>query len=64
MCIRDRHWATLGRPLCAAGGGAALASWSGSMFEYLMPGLVMRQPSTGLLAKTMRLVVRLSLIHI
>ena len=56
--VRTRHWATLGRPLCAAGGGAALASWSGSMFEYLMPGLVMRQPSTGLLAKTMRLVVR------
>jgi cyclic beta-1,2-glucan synthetase len=56
--VKTRHWVMLGRPLCAAGGGAALASWSGSMFEYLMPGLVMRQPSTGLLAKTMRLVVR------
>ncbi|MDQ3605137.1 MAG: hypothetical protein M3418_02955, partial [Gemmatimonadota bacterium] len=41
------HWFRLGRTLTHAGGGAALVSWSGSMFEYLMPALVMRSfPST------------------
>ena len=33
-------------------------SWSGSMFEYLMPPLVMRQPVGSLLEQTDRLVVR------
>src|SRR6185503_4975659 len=36
------HWFHLGRALTSAGGDMALVSWSGSMFEYLMPGLVMR----------------------
>jgi cyclic beta-1,2-glucan synthetase len=36
------HWFRLGRALTSAGGGMALVSWSGSMFEYLMPALVMR----------------------
>ena len=36
------HWFRLGRGLTHASGGAALVSWSGSMFEYLMPVLVMR----------------------
>ena len=34
-------WFALGRLLTSAGGEAALLSWSGSMFEYLMPLLVM-----------------------
>jgi len=41
------HWFRLGRTLTRAGGETALVSWSGSMFEYLMPALVMRSfPST------------------
>jgi cyclic beta-1,2-glucan synthetase len=36
------HWFRLGRALTSAGGDMALVSWSGSMFEYLMPALVMR----------------------
>ena len=36
------HWFHLGRTLTRAGGDMALVSWSGSMFEYLMPALVMR----------------------
>jgi cyclic beta-1,2-glucan synthetase len=36
------HWFHLGRTLTSAGGDMALVSWSGSMFEYLMPALVMR----------------------
>src|SRR5690606_36130503 len=36
------HWFRLGRALTHAQGATALVSWSGSMFEYLMPRLVMR----------------------
>jgi cellobiose phosphorylase len=36
------HWFRLGRSLTHASGETALISWSGSMFEYLMPALVMR----------------------
>ncbi|RJO66043.1 MAG: cyclic beta 1-2 glucan synthetase [Myxococcales bacterium] len=35
------HWFALGRRLTAARGGQVLLSWSGSMFEYMMPLLVM-----------------------
>jgi cellobiose phosphorylase len=36
------HWFRLGRTLTHASGETALVSWSGSMFEYLMPVLVMQ----------------------
>lgn len=52
-----RHWFRLGRTATQLGNGSALISWSGSMFEYLMPSLVMRAPATSLLADTNRLVV-------
>ena len=39
-----RHWASLGRPFYAVGADAGLRSWSGSMFEYLMPSLVLDEP--------------------
>jgi cyclic beta-1,2-glucan synthetase len=39
-----RHWAALSRPFCAVGSSAGLLSWSGSMFEYLMPTLVIDEP--------------------
>ena len=35
------HWFSLGRLLLTSRGGPILMSWSGSMFEYLMPMLVM-----------------------
>ncbi len=44
-----RHWAALGRPCQVMGWRTALRSWSGSMFEYLMPGLVMAEPPGSLL---------------
>ncbi len=52
------HWFRLGRALTPVDRGSALVSWSGSMFEYLMPALVMRSPSGSLLDQTYRLVVR------
>ena len=34
---RTGHWFRMGRQLVAANGGRALVSWTGTMFEYLMP---------------------------
>ena len=39
--VEQNHWFRLGRSLTTAGGKPTLISWSGSMFEYLMPMLVM-----------------------
>ncbi len=36
------HWKYLGRPLTLVHGIPAFVSWSGTMFEYLMPTLVMK----------------------
>lgn len=51
------HWFRLGRPLTPVGAGSALVSWSGSMFEYLMPELVMSVPYGSLLGDSDRLAV-------
>lgn len=56
--LRTRHWFRLGRPVTALPGGAALVSWSGSMFEYLMPRLVLQAPSGSLIEQTEILIVR------
>jgi cyclic beta-1,2-glucan synthetase len=50
--LPTRHWFRLGRAMAAVGTGAALVSWSGSMFEYLMPSLVMRAPGGSLMERT------------
>ena len=52
------HWFRLGRGVTLVAQGAALISWSGSMFEYLMPSLIMRAPKGSLLEQTSRLIVR------
>ena len=46
-----RHWAALGRPFYALGAVAGLRSWSGSMFEYLMPSLVLEEPPDSALSQ-------------
>jgi cyclic beta-1,2-glucan synthetase len=56
--VSTRHWFRLGRTATPLGNGSALISWSGSMFEYLMPSLVMRAPVGSLLEQTNRLVVQ------
>ena len=55
--VPSRHWFRLGRSVTPIEHGAALISWSGSMFEYLMPSLVMRAPAGSLLEQTNRLIV-------
>ena len=47
--VPRRHWLALGRAFLSVGVTPGLKSWSGSMFEYLMPSLVMQEPRQGLL---------------
>ncbi len=56
--IPTEHWFRLGRPIVEIGFRGALISWSGSMFEYLMPPLVMNEPAGGILNQTCRLVIK------
>ncbi|MCO6390187.1 protein ndvB [Aliihoeflea aestuarii] len=51
------HWMRLGRPITLVGFYGALVSWSGSMFEYLMPPLVMKEPLGGILNQTNNLII-------
>lgn len=52
------HWFKLGRAMTRAGGGKALVSWAGTMFEYLMPPLLMRTYSGTVWDATYRAVIR------
>jgi len=56
--LEQDHWFALGRQLTTQGGAMALLSWSGSMFEYLMPLLLMPTYENTLLDETYRAVVR------
>lgn len=50
--LPQSSWFALGRMLTKSGGRALLVSWSGSMFEYLMPLLVMPTVEETLLDET------------
>jgi cyclic beta-1,2-glucan synthetase len=52
------HWFKLGRPIVEIGFQGALISWSGSMFEYLMPPLVMKEPHGSILNQTSKLIIK------
>lgn len=39
--VKRKHWARMNRAVTRAGGGTALLSWGGTMFEYLMPNLLL-----------------------
>ena len=55
--VPQESWFALGRQLTSAGGEPVLLSWSGSMFEYLMPLLVMPCFENTLLEQTCRAAV-------
>ncbi|MCA1576297.1 MAG: hypothetical protein LC794_02905 [Acidobacteria bacterium] len=55
--VPQQHWFRMGRALTKVDGGRALLSWTGTMFEYLMPLLVMRNYPQTLLAETYETVV-------
>ncbi|HEY3276174.1 MAG TPA: glucoamylase family protein [Syntrophorhabdaceae bacterium] len=50
--VPQSHWLHLNRPLALMDGdGVGLLSWSGSMFEYLMPTLFMHEDDDSLLGR-------------
>jgi cyclic beta-1,2-glucan synthetase len=55
--VPQKHWFALGRLLTSHGGDVSLISWSGSMFEYLMPRLIMPSYENTLLDQTCKAVV-------
>ena len=55
--LSQEAWFALGRQLTNAGGASILVSWSGSMFEYLMPRLVMPEYENTLLDETSKSMV-------
>ena len=55
--VPHNHWFKLGRSLTLAKGKRSLVSWSGTMFEFLMPLLVMQNYEGTLLDETYRSVV-------
>ena len=57
------HWYALGRPRVSLPGGAVLLSWSGTMFEYLMPLLFMRTFANSLLDHACREAVRQQIVY-
>ncbi|MEX0708267.1 MAG: glucoamylase family protein [Woeseia sp.] len=61
--LPQESWFALGRLLTTAGGAPVLLSWSGSMFEYLMPQLVMPVYEDTLLDQTSRAVVARQIEH-
>ncbi|MBL0163060.1 MAG: cyclic beta 1-2 glucan synthetase [Xanthomonadales bacterium] len=56
--LPQESWFALGRLITEIDGDAALLSWSGSMFEYLMPQLVMPSYEDTLLERTAQASVR------
>ena len=56
--LPQESWFALGRLRTSTGGEPILLSWSGSMFEYLMPLLVMPTYENTLLDQTYRASVR------
>ena len=56
--VPESHWFHLGRAVTSVRGAPVLLSWSGTMFEYLMPLLVMRSYPDTLLDESCRMVVR------
>ena len=55
--LPQENWFALGRLLTTSGGQPVLLSWTGSMFEYLMPMLVMPTYAGTLLDQTCRAAV-------
>lgn len=56
--LPQESWFALGRLLTNSGGDPILLSWSGSMFEYLMPQLVMPSYENTLLYQTNKATVK------
>src|SRR6185436_18113399 len=56
--VPETHWFHLGRSVTTVHGSPVLLSWSASLFEYLMPLLIMRTYPETLLDTSCRMAVR------
>jgi cyclic beta-1,2-glucan synthetase len=56
--VPEMHWFHLGRSVTSVRGTPVLLSWSATLFEYLMPLLVMRSYPDTLLDESCRMAVR------
>jgi len=61
--IPAEHWFAMGRPYGAIGRRRALLSWTGTMFEYLMPLLFQRSYDNALLDKAARETVAIQIAY-
>ncbi|MCJ7687918.1 MAG: cyclic beta 1-2 glucan synthetase, partial [Clostridiaceae bacterium] len=55
--VPKKHWFVLGRAMTLMGKGKGLVSWSGTMFEYLMPLLIMKNFPGTMLDETYKTVI-------
>src|SRR5438105_2108431 len=55
--VRQEHWFRMNRQFTSVDGKRALISWTGTMFEYLMPLIVMRNYQDTLLGETYEAIV-------
>ncbi|HEV2711259.1 MAG TPA: glucoamylase family protein [Edaphobacter sp.] len=62
--IPQEAWFRLGRSHVLVNGRAALLSWTGTMFEYMMPALWMRTFPDTLIARSLQNVVRIQRDHV
>ncbi|MFA6957176.1 MAG: glucoamylase family protein [Thermoanaerobaculia bacterium] len=56
--VPQSHWFHLGRLVVSVAGAPTLVSWSATMFEYLMPLLLMRTYAGTLLDQSCRMAIR------
>jgi cyclic beta-1,2-glucan synthetase len=56
--VPAKHWSMLGRPFYAQGVHVGTRSWSGSMFEYLMPSLLLDEPRHSVLYLASQMALR------
>lgn len=56
--VSPKHWFRLGRTLTIVDKYKGLISWSGTMFEYLMPPLIMKNYTNTLLDETYSFVIK------
>ena len=61
--IPVKHWYKLARPLTMVNGVPAFVSWSGTMFEYLMPNLILREYDSSVFSETARAAVRQHILY-
>lgn len=55
--IDKKHWRRLGRALVQKNGYSGMASWTGTMFEYLMPNLLIPTYKNSLIYESLRFCV-------